>query len=110
MPGFFVYNRDNVYPFQYHGEHLPNPTSTVKLSHEVDRLGRKKLAINLQFSSADVEGILRAHEHWDRYFRNLEIGRLEYLHQDLRQAVGQRLGADSTRSVQRECPHRHQVV
>jgi choline dehydrogenase-like flavoprotein len=92
VPGFFVYNRRNLYPFQYHGEQLPNPTSTVGLSREADRLGRRKLTIDLRFSPADVDGIVRAHEHWDRYFRKLGVGRLEYLHQDLNQAVEQRLG------------------
>lgn len=92
IPGFFVYNRHNLYPLQYHGEQLPNPTSTVELSREKDRLGRRKLAVNLQFSEADVDGIVRAHEHWDRYLRRLGVGRLEYLHHDLGQAVEQRLG------------------
>jgi choline dehydrogenase-like flavoprotein len=92
VPGFFVYDRQNLYPFQYHGEHLPNPASAVSLSRETDRLGRRRLAIDLRFSPADVDGILRAHEHWDRYFRKLGIGRLEYLHQDLHEAVEQRLG------------------
>jgi len=92
VPGFFVYNRQNVYPFQYHGEHLPNPSSTVGLSRDTDRLGRRKLTIDLRFSPADVDGIVRAHEHWDRFLRKLDIGRLEYLHQDLNQAIEQRLG------------------
>jgi GMC oxidoreductase len=92
IPGFFVYNRQNLYPLQYHGEQLPNPISTVGLSPEKDRLGRRKLTINLQFSHADVDGILRAHEHWDRYLRKLGVGRLEYLHHDLSQAVEERLG------------------
>lgn len=92
MPGFFVYNRQNLYPLQYHGEQLPNPTSTVGLSHEADRLGRRRLTINLRFSPADVDGIIQAHAHWDRYLRKLGVGRLEYLHQDLNQAIEQRLG------------------
>jgi choline dehydrogenase-like flavoprotein len=92
MPGFFVYNRQNLYPLQYHGEQLPNPTSTVGLSREADRLGRRRLTIDLRFSPTDVDGIVRAHEHWDRYLRKLGVGRLEYLHQDLNQAIEQRLG------------------
>jgi len=92
VPGFFVYNRENLYPLQYHGEHLPNPSSTVALSGEVDRLGRKKLTIDLRFSQADIDGIVRAHEHWDRYLRKLGIGRLEYQHQDLEKAIDARMG------------------
>jgi choline dehydrogenase-like flavoprotein len=91
-PGFFVYNRQNLYPLQYHGEQLPNPTSMVGLSREADRLGRRRLTIDLRFSPVDVDGVVRAHEHWDRYLRKLGVGRLEYLHQDLNQAIEQRLG------------------
>jgi choline dehydrogenase-like flavoprotein len=92
IPGFFVYNAQNVYPFQYHGEQLPNPNSAVSLSGETDSLGRRRLAIDLRFSPADVDGIVRAHEHWDAYLRKLGVGWLEYPHRDIGQAVQQRLG------------------
>ena len=91
-PGFFVYNDENVYPFQYHGEQRPSYSSEVSLSRETDWLGRRKLAIKLRFSPEDVEGIIRAHESWDRYLRELGIGRLEYTHRDSGAAVEQRLG------------------
>jgi choline dehydrogenase-like flavoprotein len=91
-PGFFMYSKDNLYPFQYHGEQLPNPDSRVTLTQDRDQLGRRKLAIDLRFMPQDVDGILRAHEHWDQYFRKLGIGQLEYLHDDLPQAIDRRLG------------------
>lgn len=91
-PGFFMYSKDNVYPFQYHGEQLPNPASTVSLTRETDRLGRRRLAIDLRFTPQDVDGIVRAHEHWDQHFRKLGIGELEYQHEDLEQAIDQRMG------------------
>ena len=40
----------------------------------------------------DIEGIIRAHEHWDQYFRKLGVGQIEYQHDDLEQAIEQRLG------------------
>jgi choline dehydrogenase-like flavoprotein len=92
VPGFFMYSKDNLYPFQYHGEQLPNPDSRVTLTGEKDRLGRRKLAIDLRFSPGDVDGIVRAHEHWDQYFRKLGVGQLEYQHEDLEQAIDRRLG------------------
>lgn len=91
-PGFFMYSKDNLYPFQYHGEQLPNPDSRVTLTQDRDRLGRRKVAIDLRFLPQDVDGIVRAHEHWDQYFRKLGVGRLEYQHDDLPQAIGRRLG------------------
>jgi choline dehydrogenase-like flavoprotein len=92
VPGFFMYSKDNLYPFQYHGEQLPNAASRVTLTGEKDRLGRRKLAIDLRFTRQDVDGIVRAHEHWDQYFRKLGVGQLEYLHNDLEQAIDRRLG------------------
>jgi choline dehydrogenase-like flavoprotein len=73
-PGFFIYSKDNVYPFQYHGEHLPNPDSKVSLTDERDRLGRRRLAVDLRFTPRDVDG------------------HLEYKHDDLVQAVDHRMG------------------
>jgi hypothetical protein len=92
VPGFFMYSKDNLYPLQYHGEHIPNPASKVTLSEERDRFGRRKLAIDLRFTHQDIDGIIRAHEHWDQYFRKIGVGRLEYQHEDLEQAVDRRLG------------------
>jgi len=92
VPGFFMYSKDNLYPFQYHGEQLPNPESKVTLTGETDRLGRRKLAVDLRFIKEDVDGIIRAHKHWDRYFRARGVGQLEYQHDDLKQAVDQRMG------------------
>jgi choline dehydrogenase-like flavoprotein len=92
VPGFFMYSKDNLYPFQYHGEQLPNPESKVTLTSETDRLGRRKLAVDLRFVKEDVDGIIRAHKHWDRYFRTRGVGQLEYQHDDLEQAVDQRMG------------------
>jgi hypothetical protein len=91
-PGFFMYSDTNLYPLQYHGEQLPNSDSRVTLTQELDRLGRRKLAIDLQFTSQDTRGIVHAHEHWDQYFRTLGVGQLEYQHEDLEQAVDRRLG------------------
>jgi len=91
-PGFFVRRRDNVYPLQYHGEHFPHPESRVALSDQRDATGRRRLDIDLRFSDADVEGVVRAHEAWDRHLRNQGLGRLEYLQADRSAAVRNRLG------------------
>jgi GMC oxidoreductase len=91
-PGFFVQNKRNVYPMQFHGEHLPNPASQVRLTRETDRLGRPMLDIDLRFSEADVDGVVRAHRYWDEYLRSSGVGRLDYLYEDIHEAVDQRLG------------------
>ncbi len=91
-PGFFSYSPANIYPLQYHAEHLPQPDSRVSLTHERDVLGRPKLAIDLRFGSADVDGVVRAHELLDRALRDAGVGRLEYLSGDPGALVADRLG------------------
>ena len=91
-PGFFVRNERNIYPMQYHGEHLPNRASQVRLTRQTDRLGRPMLDIDLRFSQADVDGVVRAHRYWDEYLRSSGVGCLDYLYEDLRDAVDRRLG------------------
>jgi pterin-4a-carbinolamine dehydratase len=91
-PGFFVYNKDNLYRLQYHGEHLPQPESKVSLSAQRDRFGVPLLDIDLRFSRADIDGIVRAHELWDAYLRRLGVGELVYGEGDLADAVAQRCG------------------
>lgn len=91
-PGFFVYNPDNVYPLQYHGEHRPDPESRVTLSDERDELGMAKLRIDLRFSEEDIDGVVAAHRCWDEFLRASGCGKLEYLHDDLAGAVRSRSG------------------
>lgn len=91
-PGFFVRNLQNVYPMQYHGEHLPNRASEVRLTRQTDRLGRPMLDIDLRFSEADVDGVVRAHQYWDEYLRSSGVGHLDYLYEELHDAVDRRLG------------------
>jgi choline dehydrogenase-like flavoprotein len=91
-PGFAVYNPGNVYPLQYHGEHRPQPDSRVRLADARDGVGMKRLSIDLRFSEDDVEGVVRAHRHWDEHLRSHGAGRIEYLYDDVAEAVRSRLG------------------
>jgi choline dehydrogenase-like flavoprotein len=91
-PGFFVSNAANRYPMQYHAEHLPHYDSCVTLSTDVDDLGMPRLDIDILFTDEDVDGVLAAHRHWDRYLRASGVGRLEYLADDLAAAVRARNG------------------
>jgi choline dehydrogenase-like flavoprotein len=91
-PGFFVARPSNVYPLQYHGEHLPNRSSRVTLSGARDRLGMPKLRIDLRFGEADVDGVVRAHEQWDAYLQTHGVGRLEYRSPDVAADIWERIG------------------
>ena len=92
-PGFAVYNRDNLYRLQYQGEHLPHRDSRVVLSDERDATGVPRLRIDIRFADGDVEGAVRAHRLWDEYLRRHGAGRIEYLYDDVSEAIRARLGA-----------------
>ena len=91
-PGFMVHNDREVYPFEYHGEQRPNRDSRIWLTDEHDSLGMRRVGIDLRFTDDDVDGAIRAHEHWDRYLRVNGIGHLEYLGGGVREAIERRLG------------------
>jgi hypothetical protein len=92
IPGFFAYSPSNVYPLQYHAEHLPNRESCAKLASDRDALGMPKLDIDLRFTDQDVDGVLRSHRYWDDYLRRTGCGQLEYLHDNTRAAIWERIG------------------
>jgi choline dehydrogenase-like flavoprotein len=92
VPGFFVFNPANVYPLQFHGEHLPRRESSVTLGEDRDSLGMPRLRIGIEFSQADVDGVLKAHRHWDEYLRAHGCGWLEYRSPDVAGSIWEGLG------------------
>jgi hypothetical protein len=90
-PGVFVSSASNVYPILYHGEHLPHHSSHVAPSVERDALGVPRLRTQLDFTEADIAGVIEAHEHLDRYLRSHGLGHLEYMHDDRERAVRKQL-------------------
>ena len=108
-PGLFTaYSAENCYPLQYHGEQVPNRASRVTLAEDRDAVGMPRVKIDLRFSPRDVAGTIRCHEAWDKYLRDSGCGRLEYLSQDLAQAIQAQFGAGShqlgtTRMSARPC-------
>jgi choline dehydrogenase-like flavoprotein len=93
VPGLFsAYSGENCYPLQYAGEQIPNRQSRVSLASERDSVGMPRLNIDLRFSQADVDGILRCHEVWDDYLRKNGSGRLEYVSPDPNSVVWSRMG------------------
>jgi len=96
VPGFFAaYSGENCYPLQYNGEQIPNRQSRVSLANDRDSIGMPKLNIDLRFSQADVDGVLRCHEVWDEYLRKNSCGRLEYVSPDPGSVVWSMMGGGS---------------
>ena len=87
VPGFFVRSPANVYPILYHGEHLPHYESFVAPTNQLDANGMPRLHTHLHFSDEDVEAVGRAHELLDRSLRAQKLGRVEFLYDDVEDAV-----------------------
>ncbi|HEY7829438.1 MAG TPA: GMC family oxidoreductase [Solirubrobacteraceae bacterium] len=79
LPGFFIPSSANVYPLLYQSEHLPHHASHVAPVGERDALGMPRLHPQMHIDERDIDGVLRAHEHFDRYLRRHSLGQLEYL-------------------------------
>jgi choline dehydrogenase-like flavoprotein len=91
-PGFFVGSPTNTYPLQYHAEQRPNRDSRVTLAEVRDALGMPRLKVDLRFTDADVDGVVRAHERWDAYLRDTGVGYLRYPSRDVSREVWERIG------------------
>lgn len=78
LPGFFVLNSANRYGLSFHAEHAPNPASRVWLAGGADRLGLPSLAIDLRFSSQDVDSLVATHGLLADWLGTSGLGRLEY--------------------------------
>ena len=91
-PGFLIHNEHEVYPLEFQGEHRPDFNSRIWLTNERDELGMRRVGVDLSFCEDDVDGVIRAHEHWDTYLQAKKVGRLEWLEDDPRATVWRRLG------------------
>ena len=92
VPGFFQASQSNTYLLHYHGEQVPNADSRVSLAPATDALGMRRLRVDLRYSEQDVDGVLQAHEHWDRHLRRHGCGSLRYLTADQRSSVWKQAG------------------
>lgn len=86
-PGFFVRSAANVYPLDYHGEHLPNPDSRIVLTSERDALGVPRIRTEMRFSDRDVANVERAMRELDAALREAGVGHVEYLYDDVAAGV-----------------------
>ena len=92
VPSFIQYSRSGIYPLHYHGEQVPNRESRITLSDQRDELGMRRVSIDLRYTDRDVDSVVRAHQYWDRYLRDQDCGRLEYLADDVEQSVWNQAG------------------
>jgi choline dehydrogenase-like flavoprotein len=93
LPGFFVQSDVNTYPVTFHGEHLPRRDSRVELTDDRDVYGMRRLRIDVRFSDADVDGVVRTHAAWDAHLRRFGCGEVEYVSDDVAASVWRQLGA-----------------
>jgi choline dehydrogenase-like flavoprotein len=94
-PGFFVRSAANVYPLDYHAEHLPSADSRVVLTTELDGLGMPRIRTDMRFSDRDVDSVERGMRELDATLRGAGVGHLEFLYDDIAAGVRQRLRASA---------------
>lgn len=87
VPGFFVKSRANVYPLQYHGEHMSHAESVVEPTNELDELGLPRLRTRLHFSDRDIASVRRAVQELDAYVSCYGVGRVELTSEDVESEV-----------------------
>lgn len=78
VPGFFTYSSTNRYALHYHAEQVPNWHSTIGLSDAVDAHGLRRARINLEWSTQDIDSIIKAHQVLDAALLANGIGKLIY--------------------------------
>jgi hypothetical protein len=91
-PTPLVPNKSGRYPLYYMAEQVPNEQSRVWLSETSDALGLPRLCIDLRFSDADADSVVRSHRLLDAALRRAQIGRLDYrvaVDQHLEQVLAQ---------------------
>jgi choline dehydrogenase-like flavoprotein len=76
LPGLHLRNPARRYVLHYHAEHLPQPQSRISLSREKDVSGLPKAVLDLRFSDADVDPILRTHQHLAAWLAKTGLGEL----------------------------------
>lgn len=79
-PGIMIKTRSGCYALTYHAEQVPNPNSRVTLSKEMDRYGMPRLLIDLRFTRADVESVIRSHDLLDHFLRKSGKGEIKFWH------------------------------
>jgi choline dehydrogenase-like flavoprotein len=87
VPGFFVRNSRNAYALHYHAEQIPNEQSQIRLGPDADTFGMRLPVIDLQFSNADAESVVRTHQLLDSHLRAHGCGQLLYRFVDPHAAV-----------------------
>ncbi len=84
VPALFVFNPANRYDLYYHAEQSPNPDSHVTLSDERDRLGMRRLKVNLHYQEQDIDSVVRSHRVLENELvREQKVARIEFKRRDI---------------------------
>jgi hypothetical protein len=78
LPGFFLRNPARRYGLEYHSEQLPDPESRLTLAEARDRLGQRRLRIDLRFGPGDAASVVRAHAALEAWLVRNRLARLDY--------------------------------
>ncbi len=88
IPALFVSDPANCYDLYYHAEQSPNPESRVTLANEPDRLGMRRLKVDLRFREQDINSVVRAHRVLESELDlEQEVTRIKFKRQDIHSHV-----------------------
>ncbi len=100
LPGLHIRNPAKRYMLHFHAEHLPSPSSRIRLSTECDALGVPRIRHDLRFSERDAEHVLRTHDHLSVWLQDTGAGRLTWhMPQEERLARVMELAGDGVHQI-----------
>jgi choline dehydrogenase-like flavoprotein len=73
-----VRNRARRYGLEFHSEQWPNKDCRICLGQENDALGLPRLRINYYFTPKDTSSVVDAHNLFDLWLRENNLGYLDY--------------------------------
>lgn len=82
IPSLLSKSRTHLFGLHYHSEQTPNRDSRVTLSDERDELGMPRLHVDFQFTDADIDTVVKAHEIIDKELRDSDCGYLKFYRPD----------------------------
>ena len=78
LPGFFIRSNSLRYQLAYHSEQIPQSSSRITLSGQIDRTGLAKIRVDLRFHEMDAWSVVRTHELFSDWLARNRFGRLEW--------------------------------
>ena len=78
FPSVIIRSRANLYSLDFHAEQQPNPSSRIRLGHDVDVLHVPRLLVDWRYTEGDLDTVRRSIALLAADLAHSGVGRLEY--------------------------------